>query len=250
MYHIHSCLEPVRLFSKYVQVRIRAALDHQAIDSHGLAKHAEHGRQNHPIRDFHRYVLEERAYQLIMRDKERLLSFEAKLKFIFSHSALREGWDNPNVFQICTLNETTSVMKKRQEIGRGLRICVNQDGERVYGFEVNTLTVMANESYEEFARKLQKEVGIQVDVTKPDLNELEVTLLLLETESAATARIDELLNTFGPIELEIKEDTFQWLDETMLYLGRGGSRQTNCHIDHRYLLRKNKRWRQDHECAL
>ncbi len=101
---------------------------------------------------------DEGAYQLIMRDKERLLSFDSKLKFIFSHSALREGWDNPNVFQICTLNETSSVMKKRQEIGRGMRICVNQDGERVFGFEVNTLTVMANESYEEFARKLQKEI--------------------------------------------------------------------------------------------
>ena len=93
-----------------------------------------------------------------MRDKEKLLSFDSKLKFIFSHSALREGWDNPNVFQICTLNETTSVMKKRQEIGRGMRICVDQDGERVFGFDVNTLTVMANESYEEFARKLQKEI--------------------------------------------------------------------------------------------
>ncbi|AHF04559.1 type III restriction endonuclease subunit R [Marichromatium purpuratum 984] len=101
---------------------------------------------------------DEGAYHLIMRDKEKLLSFDSKLKFIFSHSALREGWDNPNVFQICTLNETSSVMKKRQEIGRGLRICVDQEGERVYGFEVNTLTVMANESYEEFARKLQKEI--------------------------------------------------------------------------------------------
>ena len=101
---------------------------------------------------------DEGAYNLIMRDKERLLSFDSKLKFIFSHSALREGWDNPNVFQICTLNETSSVVKKRQEIGRGLRICVNQEGERIYGFEVNTLTVMANESYEDFARKLQKEM--------------------------------------------------------------------------------------------
>ena len=101
---------------------------------------------------------DENAYQLIMQDKETLLSFESKLKFIFSHSALREGWDNPNVFQICTLNETDSVMKKRQEVGRGLRIAVNQDGERVHGFDVNTLTIMANESYEEFARKLQKEI--------------------------------------------------------------------------------------------
>lgn len=98
------------------------------------------------------------AYELIMRDKERLLSFDSKLKFIFSHSALREGWDNPNVFQICTLNETTSVMKKRQEIGRGLRLAVNQDGERVREDGVNVLTVMANESYEEFARKLQQEI--------------------------------------------------------------------------------------------
>jgi len=98
------------------------------------------------------------AYNLIMKDKEKLLSFESKLKFIFSHSALKEGWDNPNVFQICTLNETSSVMKKRQEIGRGLRIAVNQDGERVYGFDVNTLTVMANESYEDFVKQLQKEI--------------------------------------------------------------------------------------------
>ena len=98
------------------------------------------------------------AFNLIMRDKERLLSFGTPLRFIFSHSALREGWDNPNVFQICTLNETSKEIKKRQEIGRGLRLCVNQNGERVKGFEVNTLTVMANESYEEFAKALQNEI--------------------------------------------------------------------------------------------
>ena len=98
------------------------------------------------------------AYNLIMKDKEKLLSFDSKLRFIFSHSALREGWDNPNVFQICTLNESTSVIKKRQEIGRGMRLAVNQQGERIHGFEVNTLTVMANESYEDFVKKLQKEI--------------------------------------------------------------------------------------------
>lgn len=98
------------------------------------------------------------TFNKIMRDKERLLSFDEPLSFIFSHSALKEGWDNPNVFQICTLNETTSEMKKRQEIGRGLRIAVNQHGERVRGFEVNTLTVMANESYEQFVENLQKEM--------------------------------------------------------------------------------------------
>lgn len=103
-------------------------------------------------------VKDDEAFNLIMKDKERLLSFDTPLRFIFTHSALREGWDNPNVFQICTLNDTAKEMKKRQEIGRGLRICVNQQGERVKGFEVNTLTVMANESYEEFAKLLQKEI--------------------------------------------------------------------------------------------
>ncbi|MBT7831318.1 MAG: DEAD/DEAH box helicase family protein, partial [Candidatus Marinimicrobia bacterium] len=116
---------------------------------------------------------DESVYNTIMKKKEWLLSFECKLKFIFSHSALKEGWDNPNVFQICTLNETNSVIKKRQEIGRGLRICVNQDGERVHGFEVNTLTVMANESYEKFAEQLQKEIeqeeGIKFGVVEEHL---------------------------------------------------------------------------------
>lgn len=99
----------------------------------------------------------EDVFNLIMRDKEKLLSFDTKLRFIFSHTALREGWDNPNVFQICTLNETKSEIKKRQEIGRGLRICVDQNGERHHGSTFNTLTVMANESYQSFAQSLQKE---------------------------------------------------------------------------------------------
>lgn len=98
------------------------------------------------------------AYNLIMKDKERLLDINEPLRFIFSHSALREGWDNPNVFQICTLNETSSQMKKRQEIGRGLRLPVNVDGQRVYDDNVNILTVVANESYAEFSRKLQTEI--------------------------------------------------------------------------------------------
>lgn len=100
----------------------------------------------------------ERAYNLIMRDKEKLLSFDSKLKFIFSHSALREGWDNPNVFQICAIRDIGTERERRQTIGRGLRICVNQDGERVRGFDVNTLTVVATEGYEEFAENLQKEI--------------------------------------------------------------------------------------------
>ncbi len=102
---------------------------------------------------------DEDTYNLIMRDKEKLLSFDSKLRFIFSHSALKEGWDNPNVFQICTLKDAgNSDIRRRQEIGRGLRLCVNQDGERVYGFETNTLTVMATESYVEFVDNLQKEI--------------------------------------------------------------------------------------------
>ncbi|MGU1069096.1 type III restriction-modification system endonuclease [Pseudomonas aeruginosa] len=100
----------------------------------------------------------ERAYNLIMKDKEKLLSFSTPLKFIFSHSALKEGWDNPNVFQICTLRDIQSERERRQTIGRGLRLCVNQNGDRVRGFEVNTLTVIATESYEAFAENLQKEI--------------------------------------------------------------------------------------------
>lgn len=98
------------------------------------------------------------AYSLIMKDKERLLDINEPLRFIFSHSALREGWDNPNVFQICTLNETSSQMKKRQEIGRGLRLPVDVNGQRIYSDSINILTVVANESYADFSRKLQTEI--------------------------------------------------------------------------------------------
>jgi type III restriction enzyme len=98
------------------------------------------------------------AFELIMRDKERLLGLDEPLAFIFSHSALREGWDNPNVFQICTLAESSSEIKKRQEIGRGLRLAVNQGGERVRDPAINRLTVIANESYEDFANQLQTEM--------------------------------------------------------------------------------------------
>ena len=100
----------------------------------------------------------ERAYNLIMKEKEKLLSLDEPLRFIFSHSALREGWDNPNVFQVCALRDIQSERERRQTIGRGLRLCVNQDGKRLRGFEVNTLTVVARESYEEFAENLQREI--------------------------------------------------------------------------------------------
>ena len=109
------------------------------------------------------------AYDLIMKNKELLLDRDPKrspVRFIFSHSALREGWDNPNVFQICTLKQSSSEVRKRQEVGRGLRLCVNQDGERmdanVLGSDVqtvNVLTVIASESYESFAKGLQTEMA-------------------------------------------------------------------------------------------
>lgn len=98
------------------------------------------------------------TYSLIMKEKEKLLDINNPLRFIFSHSALREGWDNPNVFQICTLNETKSEIKKRQEIGRGMRLAVDQDGKRIYDQTINRLTIIANESYGDFAKALQKEI--------------------------------------------------------------------------------------------
>ena len=113
------------------------------------------------------------AYDLIMKDKERLLDQNPQhspVRFIFSHSALREGWDNPNVFQICTLKQSGSDIRKRQEIGRGLRLCVNQSGERMDEnvlenrvHEINVLTVIAGESYDDFTRKLQTELAESVE---------------------------------------------------------------------------------------
>ena len=109
------------------------------------------------------------AYDLIMRNKELLLDldpYKSPVRFLFSHSALREGWDNPNVFQICTLKQSGSDIRKRQEVGRGLRLCVNQEGERmdvgVLGAEVhdiNVLTVIASESYDSFVKELQTELA-------------------------------------------------------------------------------------------
>ena len=104
------------------------------------------------------------TYSTIMKDKEWLLSFDCPLRFIFSHSALKEGWDNPNVFQVCTLIEQKSAFTCRQKIGRGLRLCVNQDGERVEDKNINILHVIANESFAEFAETLQKEIETETGV--------------------------------------------------------------------------------------
>lgn len=111
---------------------------------------------------------DDEAYQLIMRDKERLLSPDEPLRFIFSHSALREGWDNPNVFQICTLREGQSEIRKRQEVGRGLRLARQEDGFRCEDPKVNRLTLIANESFAEFARRLQSELEEECGVAFKD----------------------------------------------------------------------------------
>jgi type III restriction enzyme len=130
-----------------------------SIDKKGRLTNPKLGRRETDSQD-------ETAYDLIMKNKERLLSFAEPTRFIFSHSALKEGWDNPNVFQICTLKHSASTIKKRQEVGRGLRLCVNQDGDRmdgsVHGIDVhqtNVLSVIASESYESFVRDLQKEIA-------------------------------------------------------------------------------------------
>ncbi|HMD69788.1 MAG TPA: DEAD/DEAH box helicase family protein [Bryobacteraceae bacterium] len=122
------------------------------------------------------------TYALIMSKKEELLDPAVPLRFIFSHSALREGWDNPNVFQICTLAETASELKKRQEIGRGLRLAVNDKGERILDRGINRLTIVANESFEDFALALQTEMEEQGIAFKKDLvqNERKTVIVRLK----------------------------------------------------------------------
>jgi type III restriction enzyme len=127
-----------------------------AQDNKGGFKDSKEGRST---------AADDGAYELIMRNKQKLLDMAEPLRFIFSHSALREGWDNPNVFQICTLSESKSGMRKRQEIGRGLRLPVDQTGQRVQDDSINRLFVMANESYEDFARSLQTEYEEECGVT-------------------------------------------------------------------------------------
>lgn len=129
----------------------------------------------------------ERAYSLIMKDKEKLLAFDTPLKFIFSHSALKEGWDNPNVFQICTLREMGTERERRQTIGRGLRLCVDQDGQRVRGFEVNRLTVIATESYEQFAENLQKEIEADTGIRFGVLEQHQFAGIAIKTDDGTLA---------------------------------------------------------------
>jgi len=127
------------------------------------------------------------AYDLILKDKERLLSFEEPVRFIFSHSALREGWDNPNVFVICTLKHSDNTISRRQEVGRGLRLSVNQDGDRMDHpatvHQINVLTVVASESYKDFVAALQKDISASLSARPRKADEAYFTGKVLKTES-------------------------------------------------------------------
>ena len=153
----------------------------------------------------------ERAYSPIMKDKEKLLSFDTKLKFIFSHSALKEGWDNPNIFQICTMREMSGERQRRQTLGRGLRLCVDQNGLRLRGNEINTLTVIATESYEKFAENLQKEIeqdtGIRFGIVEP--------------HQFATIKTANEQGDITPLGVEQSEKIWQFLKDENLVDAKG-----------------------------
>jgi type III restriction enzyme len=144
------------------------------------------------------------AYDLILKDKERLLSFEEPVRFIFSHSALREGWDNPNVFVICTLKHSDSTIAKRQEVGRGMRLCVNQNGDRMDApatvHQINVLTVVASESYKDFADGLQREMveALSARPRKADAAYFEGKVLVITDEQhvPVTPELAKLLNRY------------------------------------------------------
>ncbi len=154
---------------KYAPIRERFAADVSKVHN-GYFSQDKKGRLKDTKGDT---LADDDTYNTIMRDKEWLLSFECPLRFIFSHSALKEGWDNPNVFQVCTLIDQKSTFTCRQKVGRGLRLCVNQDGERIEDKNINILHVMANESFAEFADTLQKEIedetGVKFGVLQLDL---------------------------------------------------------------------------------
>ena len=133
------------------------------------------------------------AYDLILKKKERLLSFEEPVRFIFSHSALREGWDNPNVFVICMLKHSDNTISRRQEVGRGLRLSVNQNGDRMDHpatvHDINVLTVVASESYKEFVTNLQKEISNSLSARPRKADEAYFTGKIIQTET-------------GPLEID------------------------------------------------
>lgn len=137
------------------------------------------------------------AYDLILKDKERLLSFGEPVRFIFSHSALREGWDNPNVFVMCMLKHSDNTISRRQEVGRGLRLCVNQNGERMDHpatvHEINILTVVASESYKDFVGGLQKEISDSLSARPRKADEEYFTGKVIPTADGSTLEITAAL---------------------------------------------------------
>ena len=155
-----ECYQELMAKSKYAALQARFPSDVSKVHN-GYFSQDKKGRLKDTKGDTQ---ADDDTYNTIMRDKEWLLSFDCPLRFIFSHSALREGWDNPNVFQVCTLIEQKSVFTCRQKVGRGLRLCVNQDGERIEDKNINVLHVMANESFAEFASTLQKEIEDETGV--------------------------------------------------------------------------------------
>lgn len=183
------------------------------------------------------------AYDLILKNKERLLSFEEPTRFIFSHSALREGWDNPNVFQICTLKQTSNTTTKRQEVGRGLRLCVNTSGDRQdidalgegYVHDLNTLTVVASESYQLFVTALQNDIKEDL-YERPTLlnitffenktiyfNDQVITLSTNESQRIYNYLVrNDYVDDFGHVTDKYREDanndTLKSLPEQLSYL--------------------------------
>lgn len=195
------------------------------------------------------------AYDLILKNKERLLSFEEPTRFIFSHSALREGWDNPNVFQICTLRHSSSTTAKRQEVGRGLRLCVDKNGIRmdkeVLGddvHEVNKLTVIANESYSDFTNALQKEtrevlreraakatvtyfLGKQIKIGEEihTVNESEASRIIIYLED--NGYIDEDKNITPAYHIAVANGTVAPLPPKLQHIEEGVKRLINSIFD-------------------
>jgi len=148
---------------------------------------------------------DDETYKLIMQDKERLLSSAVPLRFIFSHSALKEGWDNPNVFQICSLREMGTERERRQTLGRGLRLPVNRDGERVFDEHINKLTVVAGESFEEYARGLQEDIERDCNIRFGRIEKIAFARLVdaetgVEMGQETSARVWEALKTNGYLD--------------------------------------------------
>lgn len=155
-----ECYTELMALPKFVPLRERFATDISSIHNGYFSQDKKGNLKNTKGDTADDYD----TYSTIMKDKEWLLSFDCPLRFIFSHSALKEGWDNPNVFQVCTLIEQRSTFTARQKVGRGLRLCVNQDGERIEDRNINILHVMANESFAEFADTLQREIEQETGV--------------------------------------------------------------------------------------